>query len=375
MTEAPNSLSGMRLWLATETDPERRSKIRTLLGRELKSLGMFGAARKVFEAALKETPDQPAIQRSLGLEMFRGGQIGAGLKLYDSGRWRLETFDKYRRDYPFPTWAGEPLHGRRILLWAEQGIGDQIMQLRVVPQLLAEGAQITLEADPRVKALLGPMAKKIKFVPQLVPLDKNLIKAKYDFQSSLLSAWAFRPNPLACGDLLSADSGLVKSYKAAWAQMGDGLNVGISWRSSAKDNGAVRTLRLEDLRPLTLRPKTRFHNLQYGELDVQAASRSFGAALLTDPESDPIKDLTRQAAQIEALDLVITIDNATAHLAGALGKPVWILLPKGSDFRWGTMVKPVQLYPKQRLFRSPNAGDWSATLWPLFEAFMDYTPD
>ncbi|WP_407492519.1 hypothetical protein [Pseudooceanicola sp. MF1-13] len=374
MAEATNSLSGLRLWLAAESDPERRSNVRMMMGRRMKKLGMFGAARDMFDAALQETPNDPAIQRSLGLELFRAGRIREGLDMYDSGRWRMESFDKYRRDYPFPTWRGEPLQGRRLLLWAEQGIGDQIMQLRVLPQLLATGAEITLEADPRIKALLGPMTQRIKFVPQLVQLNQSISKAKYDFQTSMLSAWAYQRAPLDCGDCLTADASLVKQYRAAWKRLGDGINVGLSWRSSAKANGEERTLRLEDLRPLTLGPKARFHNLQYGEVDVEASSRAFGSALLTDPASDPLKDLTRQAAQIAALDLVITIDNATAHLAGALGKPVWIILPKGSDFRWGSLVKPMPLYPGQKLFRSGNIDDWSTCLWALFEAFNKFKP-
>ncbi|MBY6156651.1 glycosyltransferase family protein [Pseudooceanicola nitratireducens] len=371
---ARQSLSGLRLWLAAEPDRARRTEIRILMARTMRHRGMFKAARGVLREAMKETPSDPTLRRSMGLELFRGGQIREGIELYDSGRWKLESFRKYHRAYPFPTWGGEPLQGRRILLWAEQGIGDQIMQLRVIPQLVAAGAEVTLEADPRLKALLGPIARQVNFVPQMVELDRSLARARFDFQSSLLSAWVYMPDPLECGDCLFPDPKLIENYQAAWQKLGRGIDVGLSWRSSAKVNGAERSIPLEELRPLTHGKTARFHNLQYGELDVTAASRAFGAPLLTDPDSDPLTDLTRQAAQIAALDLVITIDNATAHLAGALGKPVWILLPKGSDFRWGTMVRPNELYPHQRLFRSGNAGDWSSALWSLFEAFQRFQP-
>lgn len=364
-----HSLSGLRLWLAAETDPVRRSEIRILMARSMRHRGMFVAARSVLRDAIGETPDNPMVQRSMGLELFRAGQIRDGLELYDSGRWRLESFQKYKRSYDFPTWTGEPLDGRRILLWGEQGIGDQIMQLRIVPQLLAGGAEVTVEADPRLEPLLGPLANKIRFVPQLVEIDDRLSRARFDFQSSMLSAWAFRSKPLELGQCLVANAGLTESYAATWKKLGRGIDVGLSWRSAASASGENRSIPLRELRPLTHGRPARFHNLQYGELDLKAASGSFGAPLLTDPDSDPLKDLTRQAAQIAAMDLVITIDNATAHLAGALGKPVWIILPKGSDWRWGSLAKPIPLYSGQRLFRAGNTDDWSAPLWAVFEAF------
>lgn len=369
-----HSLSGLRLWLAAESDPVRRSEIRILMARTMRHRGMFAPARSVLGQALQETPRNPMVRRSLGLEVFRSGQIRDGLELYDSGRWQLESFEKYKRAYPFPTWAGEPLSGRRILLWAEQGIGDQIMQFRIVPQLIAAGAEVTIEADPRLEPLIGPMAGKVNFVPQLVELNDRLTRARFDFQCSMLSAWAFREKPLECGDCLSADRTRADQYRAAWSKLGHGIDVGISWRSSAASNGAERSVDLSELRPLTHGQPARFHNLQYGEVDLKAAARAFGAPLLTDPDSNPLQDLTRQAAQIAAMDLVITIDNATAHLAGALGKPVWILLPKGSDWRWGTIAKHIPLYPRQRLFRAGNVGDWSAPLWAMYEAFAKFDP-
>lgn len=335
---------------------------------------MFAAARRTLEDGLSNAPDNPQIQRSLGLELFRGGEIAKGLSLYDSGRWRLKSFDKYKRTYPFPFWQGQPVKGRRMLLWAEQGIGDQIMQMRTVPALLAQGAQITVEADPRLEPLLGGWGKQVKFVPQMVDLSKDLRNGAFDAQSSLLSAWRWLDGPLANGDCLSADPALRRAYRSAWDGLGPALNVGLSWRSGNAATGALRSIDLNELRPLTLRKGVRFHNLQYGETDPAAISQAFGAPLMTDPASDPLTDLTRQAAQIAELDLVITIDNATAHLAGALGKPVWILIPKASEWRWGSLAKPQKLYPGQRLFRASDSADWSAALWSLFDAFERWSP-
>lgn len=361
----------LRLWLATETAPVRRSEIRILMARTMRQRGMFAAARNVLREALEETPKNPLVERSLGLELFRAGEIRTGLELYDSGRWQLPSFEKYQRAYPFPTWAGEDPAGRHILLWAEQGIGDQIMQMRAVVALLKAGARVTVEADPRLEEFLTALSPDIAFLPQMVEMDEGIVASDIDFQISMLSAWRFLDDPLAHGDWIRADRRLTARYRAAWRKLGKGMNVGLSWQSSAATSGAVRSVPLEELRPLTLCRPACFHNLQYGEVDIAAAGRAFGAPLLTDPACDPLRDLRRQAAQIAALDLVITVDNATAHLAGALGKPVWILLPKESDWRWGSLAKPCRLYPGQRLFRANDADDWSAPLWALFEAFCD----
>jgi hypothetical protein len=359
----------LRLWLGQEGEPTKRAEIRILMARVMRLRGMFAAARTTLEAGLAEDPENAQLQRSLGLELFRNGEIAKGLALYDSGRWRLSGFEKYKRDYPFPTWSGEPVRGKRILLWAEQGIGDQIMQLRAVPTLLELGAEVFLEADPRLEPLLGALGTRISFVPQMTELNAEIAKMDFDYQTSCLSAWRWLEAPLANGDCLTADPALRRAYQNAWGKIGPGPNVGLSWRSANAATGAMRSVELRELRPLTAHFAGTFHNLQYGDDDPAATARAFGRPVLTDPVSDPLTDLTRQAAQIAELDLVITIDNATAHLAGALGKPVWILLPKGSEWRWGSLAKPQHLYPGQRVFRSGDSGDWAGALWSLFNAF------
>ena len=364
-----DTLVKLRLLQSQVHDIEKKSEILVLQARVMRQMGMFRAAREVLQAATEATPDHPHVLRSLGLELFRDGKVAEGLTLYDKGRWQLPAFEKYRRDFKAVFWSGEPLHGKRLLLWAEQGIGDQVMQMRALRKLLRTGADIVLEADPRLFPLLDGMAEQVELHPQTVPPQPAITRQAFDFQSSLLSAWRFLDTPLSEGACLTADPALSARYRSAWAQMGPARNVGLSWMSRNEATGAARSVDLSLLRPLSEKPGIRFHSLQYGAPDLKVESSKLGAPILSDPGVNPLKRLTEQAAQIAAMDLVITIDNATAHLAGALGVPVWILLPKGAEWRWGTGVTATPLYPTARLFRATDTADWAKALWDLFAAF------
>ena len=368
MIQPDYNLMDLRLGLANETQPDLRADCAVLIARKLRNIGMFEDARKVLEAEQKRAPDHPMLLRSLGLETFRNGEIAKGLKQYDQGRWRLPSFDKYRRPFNTPFWNGQPLKGKKLLVWAEQGIGDQIMQSRVLSKLAEQGANVTLEADIRIQPFLKTRAR-VRVVQQFVEPALELKQMSFDYQTSMLSAWRFVDDPIGGSNCIEANAGLSQRYKNNWEKMGAKRNVGLSWFSKAKANGAERSLDPMQLRPLSKQPGIRFHSLQYGEYDAVSVTKGLGAPLLVDTTNDPKKDLVKQAAQIAALDLVITIDNATAHIAGALGVPCWVITPKASEWRWGTPEKPNPLYPTVRLFRATDTGNWDAALWQLFDAF------
>ncbi len=367
-TPTDTTLASLARLIAGQKDPVARAEARILAARSLRQLGCFGHARAALEAALEDAPDNANVQRSLGLERFRAGDVAGGLSLYDAGRWRLDSHARFRRPFTAPYWAGESLRGKRALIWAEQGIGDQIMQARILPRLLEMGAQVTLEADPRLFALLGDLRPRLRCAPQLVPAHPKLVAERFDFQSSMFSAWRFVPDPMQGADWMTADAPRSAAYRAAWARMGRARNIGLSWASRNATSGAARTLDLALLQPLGDLPGLRFHSLQYGAVDLKAESARLGAPIIADGNVDPLQALDGQAAQIAALDLVITIDNATAHLAGSLGVPTWLLLPKGSEWRWGTHPTQTRLYPGMRLFRASDHGQWGGALWKLFQA-------
>jgi len=147
---------------------------------------------------------------------------------------------------------------------------------------------------------------------------------------------------------------------------GDRLRVGIAWHTTAPNAGLRRQLALSRLTPLLRHPGARFVSLQYGDHAAEiAALAAQGSELLQDPEVDPWSDLDGWAAQIAALDLVITIDNSTAHMAGALGVPCWVMLPHPPEWRWLLARADCLWWPSLQLFRQPRPGDWGPVIAEL----------
>lgn len=334
------------------------------LGRALSNIGAFYSARTALSQAMSLAPDHADVRWSNGMMRFGDGAWEDGLALYEA-RWDLSHFQRYHRAFPHPVWAGQPITDKRLLLWAEQGIGDQIMQARALAPLQANGAQITVECDPRLHPLIGRSVPGIACAAQTVALPAELTRGTFDHQGPLFSAWRWAGLERSPRSYLVPDPALVANFRAAWARQGWTRNVGISWRSRSKlADGARRSLPEPLLKPLITQPGITWHNLQYdadaGEL--ADLSRHFGQPIWLDAGTDPMADIDRLAAQIAALDLVVTIDNVTAHLAGAVGTPCWVVLPAGSEWRWGHAMTTTPLYDSLRLFRNRNTAQWGGVL-------------
>lgn len=378
------SLSERVLLCATSveraTNDEQRGQARLRLANCLNDLGAWQEADAQLEVALKDDPENAAILRSFGLMKFRKGAIEAGIRLYDRGRTQLSGFEKFNRPYAFRPWQGQDLTNKKILVWAEQGVGDQVMHARILHDLVDRGALVSVECEPRLIALMQRGLPTVEFRTQTVPLVPDYVERQFDFQVSMLSAWRWAKLPGQFHEVVVPSSKLVQEFKETWWAQDQGqkphLNIGLSWSSKAAATGAKRTISPQDLSLLGLVCENagvpvRFHNLQYDDRDGKTLSAKFGAPLWTDMAGDPLKNLDRQCAQIKALDLVISIDNATVHLAGAMNVPTWVMLPKGSEYRWGTHPQKTQLYPSLRLFRGHNDGAWGETILSVAEALRE----
>ena len=158
---------------------------------------------------------------------------------------------------------------------------------------------------------------------------------------------------------LTADPQRVAAIKSRLPQ---GRNVGISWRSASPSTGAFKSMTLADWQPVLSVPGVRFHSLQYGDTaaDIAAARARTGIEVVTDPTVDPLTDLDGFAAQVAAMDLVISVSNTTVHFAGGLGKPAWTLVPHGHGAHWYWFRDRADSpwYPRMKLFRQSAPGDW-----------------
>jgi tetratricopeptide (TPR) repeat protein len=289
------------------------------------------------------------------------GDFSAGWRAYES-RWHVGWLASQRRDYGAPLWLGEAsLDGKTILLHAEQGMGDTIQFVRYAPLLAARGAKIVLEVQPELVRLLSAMPGLATVVARKQPLPR------YDFHCPLLSL------PLACGttlDTIPAEiphiapgEGDVVSFMESWRARLPRRRplVGLVWSGErSHDNDLNRSMPLATLAPLFDLPDIAFVSLQHEVREEDAAMLQSRGDVL--PIGADFRDFADTAAAIAALDAVIAVDTAVAHLAGAMGKPLFLLLPFAADFRWLRGRSDSPWYPSVRLFRQPQFGDWDGAV-------------
>lgn len=370
---------------AIAINPKEAATYNTL-GRLLMEVGQPEEAIRQFEHALALKPDYPNAQNNLGCALNKLGEIQQVMALYNQilqthpdnidahlnrgiqyllmgdyvqgwsdYEWRLRTNSFPPVDFPKPMWAGEPLPGKTILVIAEQGFGDTLQFLRYLPLLKQQGATVIFACQPALYSLL----KTCPWIDTLVVRSLEMIHTlNYDTYIYLMSLperfqTTVQTIPQAT-DLLRIPEGLVHSWHKNRITTA-GLNVGIAWAitSSTSPTRHYRSCPLEAFACLAQIPQLQLYSLQKGAPHgPQGADFS-----LRNLEGD-IPDFLDTAAAIMALDLVITVDTAVAHLAGTLQKPVWILLPYTPDWRWLLRRQDSLWYPSARLYAQGTPGDW-----------------
>ncbi len=341
------------------------------LGRVLRDLGRLPESIESCRHAIALRPDFAAAHDNLGISLLLAGDFAEGAREYE---WRLPLRPLPRLPVDPPVWAGEEVRGRRILVRGEQGIGDQIMFAGLLPDLVGRGAQIVLEADPRLEPLIRRSFPDIAFVARRDPPGALPESARIDFQVAMGSLLRrFRPDREAFGrrgPYLVADADAVARLRARYRTQFPGRPlVGLSWRGGKPLVARIRSIPLEQLAPLLGETNAGFVSLQYGDrsAEIAEAEQRLGVRLLHDPAIDPVANLDDLAAQIAAMDLVISVDNAAVHLAGALGRPVWVLLPKVPDWRWLLEGEASLWYASARLFRQARPGEWGGVVQRVCE--------
>ncbi len=320
------------------------------LGRAYAANGRPEAALVAYDSTLALQPDYAAAQWAKGMTLLTLGDFPAGWALYEA-RWHAPSFGHTPRHFPRPVWDGSALTGKTILIHAEQGFGDTIQFCRYVPLLVSQSARVLLLAQPELKTLLSASLP----CPVFAPGDKI---PNFDVHAALLSL------PHLMGATLETVPAVTPYLKpppenvARWTTLlptKTKMRIGLAWsgrRTHIDDQ--QRSLTLEALKPVwTL--DAEFHALQ---IDINDADQ---ATLASSPlqafHLEP-RDFGDAAAHIAAMDLVITVDTSLAHLAGALNKPVWILLAYKPDFRWLLNRSDSPWYPTAKLFRQTQRNAW-----------------
>ena len=314
----------------------------------------FDEALATYDRAIAIAPDYAEAQANRAFLLLLTGDFAKGWPAYE---WRRKLPSWVERGFTQPEWSGEDIAGKRLLLHAEQGFGDTIQFARYAGLAAMRGADVVLEVQPSLAPLLGGLFG-VEVVAagrdRLPPFDLHcpLLSLPHVFATTTATIPGGVPYIVAPADRI-----------AAWASRlpTDGLRVGLAW-SGHPDNARdhERSIPFARLAPLIDIPGTRFVSLQK---DVRAAdSDDFQRSRNLIDLLGELRDFADTAAIIAQLDLVITVDTAVAHLAGAMGKPVWVLLPRVPDFRWLLDRTTSPWYPSARLFRKGQLDTWDAVI-------------
>jgi tetratricopeptide (TPR) repeat protein len=346
--------------------------VRRNRGDLLRDLGAFDQALAEYDAALARDPALHEAARNRALALLLAGRFGEGFDAYER-RWTDPALRQPQ--HPKPCWDGSDPAGRRLYLASEQGVGDMVMFAGMVPDLLAAGADLVLDADPRLVALFARSFPAAEVLARRQPPDPRVLTDDIDAWTPIGSLGRYLRRresdfPRHAGYLKPCPQ-RVADFAAAFAALPGRRKIGIAWRSAGSGSSAARSLSLAaDWAPLLRCPDTTFVSLQYGAVDdeLAATKQALGIELYRPPGLDPTDDLDGLAAAIAALDLVIATTNVTVHLAGALGRPVWGLVPFEPSWRWLHGREDSPWYPSLRLFRQTDPLDWDAPLAAAAEA-------
>ena len=345
-----------------------------LRGETLTELALYEDAIAQFELAIRHDPTFILAHWNIAVTRLLHGDFRRGWRDYE-GRWFNPGAE--RRDFRAPLWLGEePLAGKTILLHAEQGFGDTIQFARYASLAAARGAKVILEVQAELKTLMSRMEPSAVVLSQppertvharidgpLVPLASERDLPPFDYHCPLLSLpLAFKTEldiVPAKIPYLHADPDLASRWRAKLPRTRSPL-VGLAWSGNPfHSQDRNRSIALDRLVPLLSEPLD-FVSLQKSVSKIDAKLMASLPNLIH--FGDELVDFDHTAALIAALDLIVTVDTAVAHLAGAMGKPAWILLPKVPEWRWLLDREDTPWYPAARLFRQKRLDDWESVI-------------
>ena len=331
------------------------------LARACMGLGDHRQAAEASETAVALDPNHVGALQAMGIQHFLHGRWSQAWACYET-RWQIEA--ARNRRFPQPMWRGEPIVGKTLLVWGEQGVGDEIMFTSMIPDLVEQGVNVILELDARLLVLYRRSFPHLHCVARENPPAPAILEAGIDFQAPCgsLGRW-LRPDEASFSgraSFLKADMAQAEILRRRYREGAHSHVVGVSWRSFNRDIGDDKSMDVTNLGPLAEIPGVRLVDLQYGDTAADRAvfEKALGVKMLRDPEIDPLQDLDGFAAHVSAMDLVVSISNTTAHMAGALGVPAWVMVPVTPLWRWMMDREDSPWYPSLRLFRQAVPGNW-----------------
>jgi tetratricopeptide (TPR) repeat protein len=338
------------------------------IGYVLERLSDLEGAERCYRQALESDPDWIQAHVNLSGLLLARESFAEGWREME-WRLRLPESQAVHQRFAIPRWDGGSLAGRSLLVYGEQGLGDEIMYASCVAEVAARAKHVVLDCDLRLEGLFrrsfpgvtvhgGTQAEAADWVRQLDWVDAKVPSSSLPLHLRRSAA----DFPQHRG-YLHADPAKVERWRARLAALGPGPKLGLSWRGGLQKTGRVwRSLDLEQMVPALRAEGLHLVNLQYGECreELEELERRHGLRVHHWPEA--IDDYDETAALVCALDLTLSVCTALVHLAGALGRPVWVMAPLRPDARYGLRGERMRWYPSVRMFRQSALDDWAGVI-------------
>jgi tetratricopeptide (TPR) repeat protein len=326
------------------------------LGRVYQEQGRLDDAITSYRKSLEINPDFAETHCNLAIALLLTGAFRQGWEEYE---WRWKLKDRSRYGFPQQIWDGSDISDKTIFLYAEQGFGDTIQFIRFAPLIAGRGANVIIECQKELKSLIC----HVKGINSVITREDPL--PEFDVHYPLLSLpFVLNTTPEsipATIPYIMTDETIVRKWEERIRSDNARLKVGVVWSGNPKYKAdRFRSISPDNFLQLCMVERISFYSLQKGEAASQVKELVKEIKLID--FTDEIHDFSDTAAIIKNLDLIISVDTAVAHLAGALGKPVWTLLPFSPDWRWMLERDDSLWYPTMRLFRQPLPGDWGTVI-------------
>jgi hypothetical protein len=333
--------------------------------------GCVGESIDIYRRALALGDEYPVLRASYGTALLAHGEFDAGWPEYEYG---LLCDEREPRFQDLPRWQGESLDGKTLLVCAEQGLGDELMFASIMPEVIAEAAHCVIECDVRLMPIYQRSFPSATILRRRLPADDTAREAPpVDLQVPVGSLPLYRRRHLADfpkhSGYLKVDPGRVAYWKKRLDELGQGMKVGLSWRGGLPKTGRDRrSIPLAEWLPILRMAGVQFVSLQYTDCKAELAEFEQVHGIRVTHWQEGIDDYDETAALVGALDQIVTVQTAIFHLAGALGRPVWGLIPIPAEWRYLQAGETVPWYPSARLFRQSVRGDWTNAVGQVEEA-------
>ncbi len=350
------------------------------LGNVLMKVGdTLNAAAHYTQATILK-PDYAEAHFNNALPLLTNGDLAEGWKEFE-WRWQCRDFKYPRTTFPHPQWQGEALGEGKLLLWGEQGLGDEVLYSSMVGDLLDRGITVIWECATRLMPLVQRAFPGVQAVPRGAPTHPATLDPAIRAQISIASLGQylrrdFASFPASRCSYFRADDARAQDYRQRLLGENKTRLIGVSWFSKNPEFGMHKTSRLEDWTPIwkAAGENTQFVDLQYGNTTAErAAAAAAGLNLAHLPDLDLFSDIDGLASLLAACDMVITVSNTTAHLAGALGIPTWVMIPAGHGqmWYWGAGQMGSMWYPSATVFKQQRLDDWDEVIGRIARQLAD----